>query len=47
MNKTQQKQQYENIKRIKLMIKDGVETTFAERNIVKIYEKRMAKKKKL
>jgi hypothetical protein len=41
-----EKNDYENIKTIKAKIAKKEPTTFAERNIVNIYEKRMAKKKR-
>lgn len=41
-----EKNDYENIKTIKAKTAKGEKTTFAERNIVNIYNKRMAKKKR-
>lgn len=40
------KNSYENIKTIKEKIAKGEPTTFAERNIVNIYDKRMKAKKR-
>lgn len=42
----EQKQNYEFIKEIKTRLFKNQPTTFQERNIVKIYDKRMSKKKK-
>lgn len=48
MNKKakEQKENHENIKAIKEKIAKGEKTTFAERNIVNIYDKRMKAKKR-
>lgn len=42
--KSQQKRAYEFIKDIRTRIAKGKPTTFAERNILKIYEKKLKKK---
>lgn len=44
-NKKAAKQQYERINRIRIKLKNNEPTTFAERNILKIYEKKIAKSK--
>ena len=42
----EQKRQYEYIKDIRTRVQNGLPTTFAERNQMHIYDKKMAQKRK-